>query len=181
MDFSSLQNRGDAVMVKFAYSAILVALSTTVAGAQSPAPISPRVATPAPAVRILTSVPADNLTVTHWYKQNVYDPSDNKIGEVTDVLVDREGKIGVLIVGVGGFVGVGEKDVAVPFNAVQFKTKDNNKWYPVMNTTKDALKTAPGYKYDRTTMMWMPESAPATNGLSAPLPETRPAPKANDK
>src|SRR5580704_6035350 len=105
MDFSSLQNRGDAVMVKFAYSAILVALSTTVAGAQSPAP---RVVAPAPAVRVLTSVPADNLTVTHWYKQSVYDPSDNKIGEVTDVLVDREGKIGVFIVGVGGFVGVGE-------------------------------------------------------------------------
>jgi hypothetical protein len=47
-DFSSLQNRGDALMVKLAYSAILVALSTTVAGAQSPAPpIAPRM-DPAP-------------------------------------------------------------------------------------------------------------------------------------
>ena len=64
---------------------------------------------------------------------------------------------------------MGEKDVAVPFNAVQFKTKDNNKWYPVMNTTKDALKTAPGYKYDRTAMMWMPD-APTTTGVSAPRP-----------
>jgi sporulation protein YlmC with PRC-barrel domain len=168
-------------MVKLAYPAILVALSTTVAGAQTPAsPVAPRT-DPAPAVRILTNVPADTQTVTRWYKQNVYDPSDSKIGEVMDVLVDHEGKIGVLIVGVGGFVGVGEKDVAVPFNAVQFKTKDNNKWYPVMNTTKDALKTAPGYKYDRTTMMWMPESAPATNGLSAPRPETRPTPKSDEK
>jgi sporulation protein YlmC with PRC-barrel domain len=181
MDFSSLQKRGDAVMVKFAYSAILVALSTTVAGAQSPAPpLAPRTE-PAPTVRILTAVPADTQTVTRWYKQNVYDPSDNKIGEVMDVLVDHEGKIGVIIVGVGGFVGVGEKDVAVPFNAIQFKTKDNNKWYPVMNTTKDALKTAPGYKYDRTTMMWTSESAPATNGLATPRPETRPLPKANEK
>jgi hypothetical protein len=100
---------------------------------------------------------------------------------ILDALVDHEGKIAVLIVGVGGFVGVGEKDVAVPFSAVQFKTKDNNKWYPVMNTTKDALKTAPGYKYDRTSMMWMPEGAPATNGLSAPRPETRPIPKSNEK
>jgi sporulation protein YlmC with PRC-barrel domain len=181
MGFSSLQNRGDAVMTKLAYSAILVALSTTVAGAQSPAPqMAPR-AEPAPAVRIMTNVPADNQTVTRWYKQNVYDPSDNKIGEVMDVLVDHEGKIGVLIVGVGGFVGVGEKDVAVPFNAVQFKTKDNNKWYPVMNTTKDALQTAPGYKYDRTTMMWTSETAPATNGLSTTRPETRPLPQSNEK
>ena len=158
-------------MTRVAYATILFALTTTMAGAQSPSP----------PVRILTGVPADNLTVTHWYKQNVYDPSDSKIGEIMDVLVDREGKIGVLIVGVGGFVGVGEKDVAVPFNAVQFKTKDNNKWYPVMNTTKDALKTAPGYKYDRTTMTWMPENAPTTTGASAPRPETPPAPRPNNR
>jgi hypothetical protein len=81
-----LQNRGDAVMVKLAYSAILFALSTTVAGAQSPAPpIAPRTAAPAPAARVPTSVPADNPTVTHWYKQNVYDASDSKIGEIIDV------------------------------------------------------------------------------------------------
>jgi sporulation protein YlmC with PRC-barrel domain len=171
MDFSSFWTRGDAFMAKLAYTAILFALTTTMANAQSPAP----------PVRILANVPADNLTVTHWYKQNVYDPSDSKIGEITDVLIDREGKIGVLIVGVGGFVGVGEKDVAVPFNAVQFKTKDNNKWYPVMNTTKDALKTAPSYKYDRTTMMWMPESAPTTTGVSAPRPESPPATRPNNR
>jgi sporulation protein YlmC with PRC-barrel domain len=171
MDFSSFQNRGDAFMAKLAYTAILLALTTTMAGAQSPSP----------PVQVLATVPADNLTVTHWYKQNVYDPSDSKIGEIMDVLVDHEGKIGVLIVGVGGFVGVGEKDVAVPFNAVQFKTKDNNKWYPVMNTTKDALKTAPGYKYDRTAMMWMPENAPTTTGVSAPRPENPPAPRPNDR
>jgi sporulation protein YlmC with PRC-barrel domain len=158
-------------MVKLAYAGILLALTIPMAAAQSPSP----------PVRILANVPTDNLTVTHWYKQNVYDPSDSKIGEIMDVLVDREGKIGVLIVGVGGFVGVGEKDVAVPFNAVQFKTKDNNKWYPVMNTTKDALKTAPGYKYDRTTMTWMPENAPATTGVSAPRPETPPAPRPNSR
>jgi hypothetical protein len=93
---------------------------------------------------------------------------------ITAVGPDHDGKIAVLIVGVGGFLGVGEKDVAVPFNAVQFKTKDNNKWYPVMNTTKDALKNAPGYKYDRTAMTWMPENAPATTGTPA-----TPSPRAN--
>src|ERR1700674_2983404 len=162
MDFSSFQNRGEAFMAKLTYTAILLALTMPMAAAQSPSP----------PVRILANVPADNLTVTHWYKQNVYDPSDSKIGEIMDVLVDREGKIGVLIVGVGGFVGVGEKDVAVPFNAVQFKTKDNNKWYPVMNTTTDALKSAPGFKYDRTAMSWIQENAPATTGT----PET-PSPR----
>jgi hypothetical protein len=96
----------------------------------------------------------------------------NKIGEVRDVLVDRDGKVHALIVGVGGFLGVGEKDVAVAFNAVQFKTKDSNKWYPVMNTTKDALKSAPGLKYDRTAMTWVPENA-TTGGPMVPAPNAR--------
>jgi sporulation protein YlmC with PRC-barrel domain len=155
-------------MRKLTYAAILFALATTVVSAQTPKTV-PK----GPAAKILASIPANAMTVTHWHKQSVYDPSDAKIGEIMDVLVDREGKIAVLILGVGGFLGMGEKDVAVPFNAVQFKTKDNNKWYPVMNTTKDALKNAPGYKYDRTAMMWMPENAPATTGTPA-TPSPRP-------
>jgi hypothetical protein len=158
-------------MRKLAYAGILLALATTVASAQTPQTL-PKAAAPGPAAKILPSIPADAMTVTHWYKQSVYDPSDAKIGEVMDVLVDRDGRIAVLIVGVGGFLGMGEKDVAVPFNAVQFKTKDNNKWYSVMNTTKDALKAAPGYKYDRTSTTWVPENAPATTGT----PET-PSPR----
>ena len=114
--------------------------------------------------------------VARWHKQNVYDPTDAKIGAVEDVLVDRDGKIVAFIVAVGGFLGMGEKDVAVPFNAVQFKAKDNNKWYPVMNTTKDALKNAPGHKYDRNAMTWTVENAPTTTGTPAtpsPQPSAR--------
>ena len=47
---------------------------------------------------------------------------------------------------VGGFLGAGEKDVAVPFEAVHPTMKDK-KWWLVMNTTKDSLKSAPGFKY----------------------------------
>ena len=159
-------------MRKLTYAAIMLALATTVASAQTPQTV-PKVVAEGPAAKILASIPANAMTVTHWYKQSVYDPSDAKIGEIMDVLVDRDGKIAVLIVGVGGFLGIGEKDVAVPFNAVQFKTKDNNKWYPVMNTTKDALKNAAGYKYDHTAMTWIPENAPATTGTPA-TPSTRP-------
>src|SRR5712672_1982615 len=124
-------------MMKLSYAALALALASTTASAQAPQS-APR--QDGPAAQIMTSIPSDSVTVSHWYKQNVYDPGDNKIGEIMDVLVEREGKATALIIGVGGFLGMGEKDVAVPFNAVQFKTKDNNKWYPVMNTTKDALK-----------------------------------------
>ena len=73
----------------------------------------------------------------------------------------------------GGFLGIGEKDVAVPFKAVRTTTKNDNKWYLVMNSTKDALKSAKGFKYDRNAMTWVPEDAPATTGSPA-TPSQRP-------
>ena len=96
----------------------------------------------------MTTVPGDAVTVTNWYKQNVYDSSNNKIGEVEDVLVNKNGQITAVIISVGGFLGMDTKDVAAPFQAIHATMKDN-KWWLVMNTTKDALKTAPGYKYDK--------------------------------
>jgi sporulation protein YlmC with PRC-barrel domain len=113
-------------MKRFTYAALLVVFATATASAQAPQQA------PQPsgsAAQILASIPANSVTITHWYKQNVYDPSDNKIGEIMDVLVDRAGKATALIIGVGGFLGMGEKDVAVPFDAVQVTSKDNNKWY----------------------------------------------------
>jgi sporulation protein YlmC with PRC-barrel domain len=156
-------------MTKLTYAALLFALATTTANAQTPQS-APRQS--GSAAQILTSIPANSQTVTHWYKQNVYDPQDSKIGEIMDVLVDREGKATALIIGVGGFLGMGEKDVAVPFNAVQVTTKDNNKYYLVMNASKDALKSAKGFKYDRSAMTWAPEEAPATTGTQ-PNPPPR--------
>jgi sporulation protein YlmC with PRC-barrel domain len=103
----------------------------------------------------MTTVPGDNLTVSDVYKQNVYDPQDNKIGDVSDVLLDKSGKVTAVIVGVGGFLGVGEKDVAVPFTALSFAEKDGKR-YLVMNATKEALQTAPGYIYDREHNQWVP-------------------------
>ena len=107
---------------------------------------------------IMTSVPTNSATVTDWYKQTVYDPSDNKIGEIMDVLVSPDGRATALIVGVGGFLGAGEKDVAVPFSAVKHTMKDK-KIYLTMDTTKDALKAAPGFKYDREKTTWVPDTS----------------------
>ena len=85
----------------------------------------------------------------------MYNNQENKIGEVNDILLDADGKIAAVIVGVGGFLGVGEKDVAVPFNALKVTEKDNDR-YLVMNTTKEALESAPGYVFDREKSVWVP-------------------------
>jgi hypothetical protein len=97
----------------------------------------------------------------------------NEIPAATTISLFQNGKIGALIVGVGGFLGMGEKDVAVPLDSVRATTKNNNKWYLVLNSTKDTLKTAKGFKYDRNAMTWVPEDAPATTGTPAPARRAR--------
>jgi sporulation protein YlmC with PRC-barrel domain len=110
------------------------------------------------ATDIMSSVPLDSFTVTDWYKQPVYDSNDNKLGDVKDVLVDNSGKINAMILGIGGILGAGEKDVAVPFEAVK-KTMKNNEAYLTLDVTKDNLKSAPGLKYDRNKTSWVPDTS----------------------
>jgi sporulation protein YlmC with PRC-barrel domain len=131
-------------------AAVATAVVIAPAFAQQPAP-APTTAGPA---RIYTDMPA-GTTVNNFYKQSVYDPSDSKIGDVEDVLIDTDGHVSAMIIAVGGFLGVGEKDVAVPYSSIRASEK-NNKWYLVLNTTKDALKTAPGFTYDKTKTAWIP-------------------------
>jgi len=113
------------------------------------------VATPAFAAETMSSLPSDSWTITNYYKQNVYDKGQSTVGKIDDVLMDKSGKITALIVGVGGFLGAGEKDVALPFTAVHTEKKDN-KWYLTVDETKDSLKNAAGYKYDSSSTTWVP-------------------------
>ena len=140
-------------MARLAYTSILVALVATCASAQAQQQGG------GSAAQIMPSVPSNAETITHWYKQNVYDPNDNKIGDVKDLILEKGGKINAAIVGVGGFLGAGEKDVAVPFDQLQLKEKNGDR-YLVMNATKEALEKAPGYTYDRTKGVWLPAKQP---------------------
>jgi putative membrane protein len=106
----------------------------------------------------MAAVPSDAVSVNEYYKQNVYNSSDNTIGEVSDVLLSKNGQVRAVILSVGGFLGLGGKYVSVPFNALQV-TEKNGKRYLVMDTTKEALTSAPGYRYDSATRKWVPEKA----------------------
>lgn len=103
--------------------------------------------------QIMTTLPQHVTAVSNWYDQNVYDQQENKIGEIKDMLLDREGKVQAVIVSVGGFLGMGEKDVAVAFDAVNPAQREN-KWWLTMNASKDQLRTAPGFRYDRSKQAW---------------------------
>jgi sporulation protein YlmC with PRC-barrel domain len=90
-----------------------------------------------------------SLSTMHWlasdiYKADVYDNSEDKIGTVTDLILDNTGTVTTAVVSVGGFLGVGAKDVAVPFNALKVTSRDGKDWL-VLNETKDQLKAAPAF------------------------------------
>jgi sporulation protein YlmC with PRC-barrel domain len=135
--------------------AIAAALAATVTGAAFSQPTTTTGAGTPATTQVLTTLPQDATTVSNYYKQNVYDPSDAKIGEISDVLLNKQGKVDAFMVAVGGFLGVGEKDVAVPFDAVHATQRDG-KWYLTMNATKDALKNARRYKFDKAKSTWEP-------------------------
>ena len=102
-----------------------------------------------------TTVPTDAVSISTYYNEDVYDTQDNKIGDVNDILLDKDGRVSTVIIGVGGFLGVGEKDVAVPFNALKVAEKAGDR-YLVINATKEALEKAPGYIYDSGKGVWVP-------------------------
>ena len=90
-----------------------------------------------------------SLSTTHWlasdvYKADVYDNAEEKIGVVTDLIMDSSGNVTTAVVGVGGFLGAGEKEVAVLFKDLKVVTRENKDWL-VLNQTKEQLKAAPAY------------------------------------
>ncbi len=68
-----------------------------------------------------------------------------EIGEVKDVVVDKAGQVAAVVVGVGGFLGIPEKLVAVPYSAIHVGDVVQSSRVVVLDTTKDALKAAPTY------------------------------------
>ena len=92
-----------------------------------------------------------SLSTMHWlasdiyiYKADVYDNAENKIGVVTDLIMDNSGNVTTAVVGVGGFLGAGKKEVAVPFKDLKVVSRDGKDWL-VLNQTKEDLKAAPAY------------------------------------
>jgi sporulation protein YlmC with PRC-barrel domain len=82
---------------------------------------------------------------------NVYNQNNESIGEISDIAITKDNQVQALIISVGGFLGMGEHYVAVAPSSVQVMyDQANKKWKATMNTTKEALKAAPEFKYPTT-------------------------------
>lgn len=78
---------------------------------------------------------------------SVYGPNDKSIGDINDVLISSDGQVTAVVIGVGGFLGIGEKNVAVPLQDLNVQRKDGEINKITVSFTKDELKNAPKFAY----------------------------------
>jgi hypothetical protein len=96
---------------------------------------------------------ASNLTGA-----TVYNANNEAIGDVNDVILSRDGKIDGMVIGVGGFLGIGEKSVAIKMDQIKMQETETGLKL-VLDTTREQLAEAPEFK---------PKIESATQGLMAP-------------
>jgi sporulation protein YlmC with PRC-barrel domain len=70
--------------------------------------------------QFITKMESNHVMASDLIGTRVVGANNESIGDINDVIMDRNGQIMAAVVGVGGFLGIGEKDVAVPFNALEF-------------------------------------------------------------
>lgn len=98
-------------------------LIATAALAQNPG------ASPSPSTSATTSSSAAAASHSGQWRAsklvgvNVYNDNNESLGEINELLTDQQGKIQAVVIGVGGFLGMGERNVAIPFEKIKFSNE----------------------------------------------------------
>jgi sporulation protein YlmC with PRC-barrel domain len=95
---------------------------------------------------------------------SVYNEKNESVGSINDMLTDKNGKIVAVVIGVGGFLGVGEHLVAIPFEKVKFSTE------PVVYSGAANAPPASGGAGSR------PAGSTTTTGAATTAPAAKPNP-----
>ncbi len=165
--------------LKFVTAAAIGALISTAAIAQTPnsnGPSPKSAQTTSDAARPASA--KGEWQASKLIHMNVYNGQNEKIGDIKELMLDKTGKIDVVAIAVGGFLGIGEHDVAVKFDQLKWviepassttssttnststrtttgsaQTQNTqNRNYPdhaVLDTTKDQLKAMPQFDYNK--------------------------------
>lgn len=118
---------------------------------------------------------SDQWLASKLIRRSVYGSDGSSIGSISDLVVDHSGNIVAAVIGVGGFLGIGQKDVAVPFHNIEvmpasasgssaLSSSDDRL---VVHATKDELKSAPSFT------PYQPP-APAVPNINGATPRTSP-------
>ena len=134
---------------------------------QTPAPKAGTAMNAATGETFLTQQSADEWRATKLVGSSVVGPDNASIGDVNDLVLEGNGTIKAVVIGVGGFLGIGEKNVAVPFKSLIIThAQDSEKIGKISATfTKDQLNSAPTFQWytvaRNTTTEKRPQTAPS--------------------
>ncbi len=98
----------------------------------------------ADANRFMTKEASNQWLVGNLWNRSVYNAQGKAIGDLKDVLIGPDGRVQALVVGVGGFLGLGEKNVAVDYNYIE-KNGGITPNRITLNMTEQDLRSAPGF------------------------------------
>ena len=126
----------------------------------------------------LTEQAETQISANDYIGKPVYNAEDKSIGDVNDLIMEEDGGIVAAVIGVGGFLGIGEKDVAVPMEKLTMTrdAENNNEVRLTTTETAEALQAAPEFKTlkdkqaetDATTTSSTGTQMPATGGTNPP-------------
>lgn len=168
---AALAQAGDATQSAPAAPAPMASDSNPAQDKTSAQPMEQASASDATTAGPFVTVPESGAwRVSDLQGKEVYGTENESIGQINDVLVSQNGSVNAVIVGVGGFLGIGEKNVAVDISALQLGPGN-------MSNAAAATETAPGVSGETTastsTATTTPNSAtPATDGAEVAQGET---------
>lgn len=144
-------------------------------------PIDQAAQAPAAGSGYLTEQAEGQISANTYIGQPVYNAADESIGEINDVIFTMDGSVEAAVIGVGGFLGIGEKNVAVPLDTITVTEVPNSADLKLTTTeTADTLNAAPEFKTKAQLVAEQNANAPVdttTTSSTAPATDVLPAEK----
>jgi hypothetical protein len=109
-------------------------------------PAAPKSADASAGAKFLDRQASDDWLATNLIGQSVYNGQDEAIGDINDLVTDQGGKIVAVLIGSGGFLGLGEKDVALRFEDLRLARDENDAVKIIADVNKETLAAAPDYQ-----------------------------------
>jgi sporulation protein YlmC with PRC-barrel domain len=141
---------GASVAVLTLLLGVSTAMAQTSPPAQRPAPTGPPAATEVPKTPVAGQILVQDVNTVlakELIGQTVYAPDKAKIGSISDLILSKDAKsVEGFVIGVGGFLGIGEKSVAMKLDRLKMTTGPNGAIELAMDVKKEELTNTPTFK-----------------------------------
>ena len=109
--------------------------------------VAPAAKSATPATGHITTQAANTVLGTDLIGKTAYGPDQKKIGTINDIIMKQDGTgVEGVVVGVGGFLGLGEHNVALKMDQFTFRPSESGRMLVVLNTSKEELQATPAFK-----------------------------------